>query len=106
MGHGKFVKVATVDEIGAEGLRVVVGGEEILIVKKGGDVFAVSYLCSHADLELEGGEVLEDGSWQCPHHGAKFDLETGAALSMPAVEPIETYNVKVEGSDVYVEEPS
>ncbi len=41
----------------------------------------------------------------CPRHGAAFDLETGTPLSLPAVEPVETYRVVVEDGIVKVELP-
>lgn len=104
MSDKAFVKAATLEEIGPGGLRVIVGEKEILLVRKGSEVFAIAYLCSHSEKPLEGGNIQEDGSWVCPHHGARFDLATGRALSMPAVEPVKTLCVKLEGNDVYVEE--
>jgi 3-phenylpropionate/trans-cinnamate dioxygenase ferredoxin subunit len=38
-------------------------------------------------------------------HGARFDLETGRVRSLPAVFPVTTYEVKVEGDDIYVLSP-
>ena len=50
---------------------------------------------------------LSDGSLDgeiiiCAWHGAKFNVKTGKVLSMPAVVPIETYQLKIEGENVYV----
>ena len=39
----------------------------------------------------------------CPRHGAYFDVTTGAALTLPAILPVETFPVRVEGDDVWVE---
>jgi 3-phenylpropionate/trans-cinnamate dioxygenase ferredoxin subunit len=44
-------------------------------------------------------------SIECPRHGALFDIRDGAVLSMPAVTPVPTYEVKVEGDDIFVESP-
>jgi 3-phenylpropionate/trans-cinnamate dioxygenase ferredoxin subunit len=52
-------------------------------------------------MELQGGHV-EGGAWVCPHHGAKFDLSTGDALSMPAIEAISVFDVRVEAGKVSV----
>lgn len=98
---GDWVKLAMLDEIGPGGKHVLLGDEEILLVRKGEEVFALGYLCSHQDMELEGGQVDGD-EWVCPHHGARFALTSGEALSMPAFETIPTYPVKVEGGIVYV----
>lgn len=102
---GEWVKVASLDDIPPQGLRVVVGDEEILVVRKGGEAFALSYLCSHLDMELEGGR-LEGDAWVCPHHGAKFDVRTGGTLSMPAVEDVGSFEAKVEGGAVFLKEPA
>ena len=37
--------------------------------------------------------------------GARFDVRTGAALCLPAVTPVPTFEVKVEGDDIYIEDP-
>jgi 3-phenylpropionate/trans-cinnamate dioxygenase ferredoxin subunit len=39
----------------------------------------------------------------CPLHGAKFNIVTGEALTLPAVTPVETYKVTVDGTTVFVE---
>jgi nitrite reductase/ring-hydroxylating ferredoxin subunit len=46
--------------------------------------------------------ILEGETITCAHHGAEFNVRTGEVLSLPAVEPIETFEVKVEGDDIYV----
>ena len=101
---GEWIEVMGVEDIAADGSYAVLGEEEILLVRQGDTVYALGYLCSHQDKELQGGEC-EGGAWICPHHGARFDLKTGAALSMPAVEPIPSYEVKVEKGRVFVREP-
>lgn len=98
-----WVKVSKADDIGPEGLAVTVGGEPVLLVKKGDEIFAIANVCSHQEMELRGGE-LEGGSWVCPHHGARFGLGDGRALSMPAVDDIKVYRVTLENGDVLVEE--
>ncbi len=99
-----WVKVAEVENIGPEGEYALLGDEEILLVREGERVYALAFLCSHQDMELQGGHREGDG-WVCPHHGARFSLETGEALSMPAVEPVKRFDVKVEGNEVFVREP-
>ncbi|MEJ2369166.1 MAG: non-heme iron oxygenase ferredoxin subunit [Acidobacteriota bacterium] len=100
----EWVKVANVEDIPPEGLEVAVDEEPVLLVRKDGDVFALYGLCTHQDMELAGGH-LEGSEWVCPHHGARFDVKSGEALSMPAVEDLEVYPVKVEDAAVYVKEP-
>jgi 3-phenylpropionate/trans-cinnamate dioxygenase ferredoxin subunit len=97
----QWIQAARIEEIPEEGKHVLVGEEEVLLVRDGDRVYAVSYLCTHQDMELEGGH-REGGAWVCPHHGAKFDLRTGEALSMPAVEPVRVFEVRVEEGWVHV----
>ncbi len=78
---------------------VVIDGEEILLCRSGGKLFALENRCSHDDGPLGEGRV-DAGAVTCPRHGARFDLETGAPLSMPAVVAIETYAVKIEGGQI------
>jgi 3-phenylpropionate/trans-cinnamate dioxygenase ferredoxin subunit len=101
---GEWIEVMGLEDIAADGSHALVGDEEILLVRQGNAVYALGYLCSHQDKELQGGECDAE-AWLCPHHGARFDLKTGKALSMPAVEPISSYEVKVEQGRVFVREP-
>lgn len=102
---GEWARVAALEDIPPTGLRVLLGEEEVLLVRVGGEVFAIGYLCSHQDMELEGGR-LEGFEWGCPHHGAHFDVRTGEALTMPAVDPVKTFEAKVEGGEVFLKEPA
>ena len=96
-----WIDVAAVAEIPPIGLRVLVGDDEVLLVRTEGGVRALSYLCSHQDMPLEGGSSI-NGSWVCPHHGARFSLETGDALSMPAVSGVNNYKAKEVDGRVFI----
>ena len=63
------------------------------------DVYAVEDICSHDGQPLTDGPV-QGTAIECPRHGARFDVRSGRPLCMPAVEPIATYEVKVEGNDI------
>ena len=70
----------------------------------GGTLYAIEDRCSHDD-----GPLCE-GMWEeaeclvvCPRHGATFDLRTGAALTLPAYEPVRTFPVRVVDGDVKVD---
>jgi 3-phenylpropionate/trans-cinnamate dioxygenase ferredoxin component len=79
-----------------------VGDKNIAISCVQGKYYAFINTCSHMDFSLDTG-VLEGTSIECAHHGAKFDVVTGKAICMPAVSPIETYPVKVEGDEIKVQ---
>lgn len=66
--------------------------------------YAIDHLCSHADFGLEDADC-EGGVITCPLHGAKFCVRSGAALSAPAFDDIETYEVRVHNDIVQVAEP-
>lgn len=82
-----------------------VDGEPVLIARVDGAFYAIADTCSHAMAYLSEGELLENCRVQCPDHGAIFDLRTGEALALPAVSPVETYKVTVDGDDVFIESP-
>ena len=95
----KACSLSDLPENGA--LRVELDGTPICIARCGGEVFAISDVCSHADVSLSEGDV-EDGQIECWLHGSKFDLRTGAPTGLPAIKPVATYPVTVEGDDVLV----
>ncbi|WP_348674576.1 non-heme iron oxygenase ferredoxin subunit [uncultured Abyssibacter sp.] len=80
---------------------VKLDGKPVLLCNYKDRIFAVSNICSHQYKLLHGGRVRH-GKITCPVHGARFDLATGEALDLPATEPIETYDVRVEGDDIEV----
>ena len=82
--------------------RVEVGGSAVLLCNVNGEIYAVEDVCTHDGGPLDQGE-MQDGKVMCPRHGALFDVTTGAALTLPAVVPLPTYRVRVEGDDVFVE---
>ncbi|HPR64912.1 MAG TPA: non-heme iron oxygenase ferredoxin subunit [Thermoanaerobaculia bacterium] len=82
--------------------RFQVDGEPVLIANIEGTFYAVSDTCSHADASLADG-IMEGTEVECPYHGARFDIRTGNALSLPAVSPIESFTVSVEGDEIYIE---
>lgn len=97
-----LVKVARVADIPPGHKKIVeVDGVEIVIVNLDGAFYALEDVCTHDGGPLGEG-TLEGCQLICPRHGARFDVRTGAALTMPAVEPAPTYEVRVEGDDIFV----
>ncbi len=83
-------------------VRVELAGRPVCIARSGGEVFAISDVCSHADVALSEGEVA-DGHIECWLHGSMFDLRTGKPTGLPATRPVPTFPVTVEGDDVLVQ---
>ncbi len=97
---GSFVKVAeTTDFDDVVSKRIDVNGKKVALFKVEGGYFAISDTCTHEEASISEGDV--DGNIvACPRHGARFDVKTGAVLSLPAMRPLETYEVKVDGDDI------
>jgi 3-phenylpropionate/trans-cinnamate dioxygenase ferredoxin component len=96
-------RVAKVSEI-APGTtrRVVADSVEMLLCNVAGTIYAIEDVCTHDGGALDQGE-LEAEHIVCPRHGATFDVRTGEALTLPAVLPLMTFQVSVEGDDVFVD---
>ncbi|MDE2482196.1 MAG: non-heme iron oxygenase ferredoxin subunit [bacterium] len=78
-----------------------VDGTDLLICNVGGTFYAIEDVCTHDGAPLDQGE-LEGRCIVCPRHGATFDVETGAA-TLPAVMPVMTFPVRVDGDEIVVE---
>jgi len=81
-----------------------VDGFHILLARIGGVVYAVSGTCTHESTDLGLGFLIEDRV-TCPLHLSAFDLKTGAVFNPPATEPLQTFNVKIQDGEIFVEVP-
>ena len=70
--------------------------QTIAVYNVAGKFYATQNECTHAEGPLCEG-TLEDAIIECPWHGSKFDVRTGAVVGRPAKEPLKTYRVAVEG---------
>lgn len=98
-------KVAEINEIPDGGCkRVLIKRQKISVFNcGGGEYYAIDDTCTHADASLAEGQMLDGCKVACPLHGAIFDIKSGAALTLPAVTPVETYKVTVDGTAIMVE---
>ena len=96
------IKVAIRAELPPGAKKLVdLDGRAIAVFNVGGEIFAIDDVCTHdggplAEGDLDGSEI------RCPRHGARFDVKTGKALCLPAVEPVATHTVEVRGEEVFV----
>ena len=68
-------------------------GRSLLVFRHAdGTYSALKNCCSHAEVPLAAGR-FEDGTIECPAHGAKFDARTGRHLCMPAVKGVAAFKV-------------
>ena len=102
VGADGFVTVAKVGEFPEGGVKVVrVGDQSVAVFHVDGAYYAMDDVCTHDGGPLAEG-FLEGDTIECPRHGARFNVKTGAVLSLPAVVPVPTYEVRVEGDDIRV----
>lgn len=97
--------VAKAEDIAA-GSAVVVeaGGKRIALCNTGDGIYAIDDVCTHDGGPLDQGK-LDGIEIECPRHGARFDVTNGRALCLPAVRPVKTYPVRVEGGEVEIDLP-
>lgn len=80
-----------------------VGDEGVLVVRRGGDVFAVGSTCTHYGGPLAEGLVVGD-TVRCPWHHACFHLRDGQPLRPPARDPIASWRVDRDGERFVIRE--
>jgi 3-phenylpropionate/trans-cinnamate dioxygenase ferredoxin subunit len=98
-----FVTVARTGETEPGTITVHEVGEiRIALCNVNGRYYAIDDVCTHDGGPLDQGE-LEGDLVECPRHGAKFDVTTGKAVVLPAVRPVKTYAVQVEGDEIKVD---
>jgi 3-phenylpropionate/trans-cinnamate dioxygenase ferredoxin component len=84
-------------------VSVEVNGVTVCVARVGQEVFAVADTCSHSEASLSEGEI-SGFKIECWLHGAEFDLRTGEALTPPATQSLQKFNVKRNGNQVVVTE--
>ena len=77
-------------------------GTRLCLVRDGDAAFAVLDRCPHRDFALSSGDVVDACILECPWHGARFDVRTGAVVQGPATDALETFAVRVVDGEVYV----
>jgi NADPH-dependent 2,4-dienoyl-CoA reductase/sulfur reductase-like enzyme/nitrite reductase/ring-hydroxylating ferredoxin subunit len=92
--------VASIDFTG-ETLLGHVGDQDVLLVRSGGEIFAIDAHCSHYHGPLAEGLVVGH-SVRCPWHHACFDLRTGEASRAPALSPLTVWQVDQESGRIFV----
>lgn len=99
-----FVPVAKTSEVPDPGkILVEIDERLVVLIHAAGHFYALDDVCTHDGGPLNEGPLdAEAGTIACPRHGAKFDVRTGAALTMPATRPTVVHEVKIDGEQVFV----
>jgi 3-phenylpropionate/trans-cinnamate dioxygenase ferredoxin subunit len=97
-----FVTVARVQDLKPGEVQVFeVGYEYVAVANVDGEFCAFADICTHDSGPLVEGD-LEGRVVTCPRHGARFDVCTGDVLSLPAVVPLPTYEVRTVDGEIQV----
>ena len=94
----EIIDVCTVSDL-PDGERKLVTWEdlEIGVFNCDGSYFAIEDRCSHDDGPLAEGEFdAETCTVECPRHGSLFDLRTGKPKTLPAYQPVDSFQVLVD----------
>jgi NADPH-dependent 2,4-dienoyl-CoA reductase/sulfur reductase-like enzyme/nitrite reductase/ring-hydroxylating ferredoxin subunit len=80
-----------------------VGGEAVLVARRGDKLYAIGATCTHYSGPLAEGLVVGE-SVRCPWHHARFCLRTGEALGAPALSPASCWKVERRDGKLFVRE--
>jgi 3-phenylpropionate/trans-cinnamate dioxygenase ferredoxin subunit len=100
------ITVCKLDELPEGSARIVeADGRKIGVFHcPGGELLAIEDRCSHDDGPLAEGEFDPAScTVECPRHGSLFDLRTGKPKSLPAYQPVDTYDVHIDADEVKLE---
>jgi 3-phenylpropionate/trans-cinnamate dioxygenase ferredoxin subunit len=98
-----FQAITRQDDVPPGQVRVFqVGPRSIALANVDGTFYAIDNVCTHDRGPLGEGSLAGD-QVECPRHGARFDVKTGRVTALPAVLPVKTYAVQVNGDEVQVD---
>ena len=84
-------------------VAIDVNGTAVCVARVGDEVFAVADTCTHSEASLSEGEV-NGFKIECWLHGAEFDLRSGAALTPPATQALQSFKVQRNGNQLVISE--
>ena len=97
-----WVKACAADDIDDEDvIRFDHEGKTFALYRKDDEFFATDGLCTHEQIHLADGLVM-DYVIECPKHNGRFDYRTGAAKGAPVCVDLNTYPVKVEAGQLFI----
>jgi len=99
---GNFAPACAASElVEGEPKKVSVDGIDIMLLKRGDDIFALGNKCSHLGGPLNEGKI-EGDVVECPWHGSRFCLRDGSVVNGPATHPVPSLDARVEHGQVFV----
>ena len=99
-----FVRVTTVGKVHEQlGTLVNVDGEDIVLFKRNGKLFAMNNVCAHQHFSMLHKGHIDNFEVTCPMHGWTYDIRTGQSTTGQG--KVATYEVKIVGEDVRIDMP-
>ena len=106
MTTGTTISVCKLADLPQGGMRLVeADGRKIGVFHADdGELYAIEDRCSHDDGPLAEGE-FDAGACtvECPRHGSLFDVRSGRPKTLPAYQPVETFEVREEDGEIKLE---
>lgn len=100
-----FVTVIKASDLEPGNMQFIdINGLRIVLVNAKGIFYAVDGKCTHQHLTMMDGNIVDE-SIVCPYHGGQFSLKTGQVEFSPPMEPLTTYEVKVEDGLIKLKYP-
>ena len=81
--------------------KAMAGNVPVLLVRRGGEIYAIAETCSHFGGPLSKGK-LEDDIVQCPWHGSRFKIEDGTVVDGPATRPQPCFETRIRDGQIEV----
>jgi nitrite reductase/ring-hydroxylating ferredoxin subunit len=98
----EYAKVGLVSDFPLGALKKLrVGNDDVVVANVDGRLYAITNSCTHRGGPLNEGE-LQGTLITCPWHGGQFNLTSGRAVSPPPSRDEITFDVRIEGSDVFL----
>ena len=100
--QNSFIPLCKVGDVADPGKELFeIDDRFVVLFHLDGEWHALDDCCTHdggplCEGQIEGFQII------CPRHGARFDIRTGQAMTMPAIHATYYHEVKVEGDDVYI----
>lgn len=101
----EYFEIAPASELpNGERLFIEIEGKSLAIFNIAGQFFSIADICSHDDGPVGEGD-LEGFHVVCPRHGGEFDVRTGKAMQLPAVEDIPAYPIQIRDGIIFIGMP-
>lgn len=99
-----FVSTGKTTEFEPGVIKVVkVDGVDVAVTKVADAYCAFANECTHQNVPLANGfGELNGRRIHCTLHDSSFDMKNGRVTGGPAYEPLATYDVRIEGDEVFV----